>query len=219
MSLKNSQRSAVDEEAMVTDETRITRYGKLMALLSTLWEEAPRASGASTNSSWLSGNSTSERREGGSESTLTGVSRPERSSGEANRRVGVAGRLPWPRPSQGRPISSKLDAKEKAEPESSAHRRLAEALVKADQPAENLLAVGVQLLQLLFDQRCVLQRALLDQTLSKHDEPVNALCVQRDLHLETLQAGGRTERGSSSVSHTSMLSLVPSNSSLWLVKY
>lgn len=40
---------------------------------------------------------------------------------------------------------------------SSAHRRLAEALVEADQPAENLLAVRVQLLQLFLYQGCVLR--------------------------------------------------------------
>lgn len=67
-----------------------------------------------------------------------------------------------------------------------AHRRLAEALVEADQSAEDLLAVRVQLLQLVLDQSGVLRRALLDQTLSKHYQSVNALCVQGDLLLETL---------------------------------
>lgn len=43
-----------------------------------------------------------------------------------------------------------------------AHRRLAEALVEADQSAENFLAVRVQLLQLILYQRCILWRALLD---------------------------------------------------------
>lgn len=55
----------------------------------------------------------------GKESTLTGVSLPDRSSGEVSRWVGVAGRLPWLRPSQGRPISSKLDSKENVTPEGS----------------------------------------------------------------------------------------------------
>lgn len=47
------------------------------------------------------------------------------------------------------------------------HWGLAEALVEADQSAENLLAVGVQLLQLVFNQRRILRGAFLDQTLSK----------------------------------------------------
>lgn len=69
----------------------------------------------------------------------------------------------------------------------SAHRRLAETLVEADQPAENLLAVGVQLLQLLLDERRVQRRALLDQALSEDDEPVDAFGVQGDLLLEALR--------------------------------
>lgn len=68
-----------------------------------------------------------------------------------------------------------------------AHRGLTQTLVKADQSAENLLAVGVQLLQLVFYQRCILQCALLDQTLSKHYQPINALCVHGDFLLEALQ--------------------------------
>lgn len=68
-----------------------------------------------------------------------------------------------------------------------AHRRLAEALVEADQSAEHLLAVWVQLLQLVLYQHCVLRRALLNQMLSKHDQPVNAFCGQGDVLLETLQ--------------------------------
>lgn len=40
---------------------------------------------------------------------------------------------------------------------SSAHWWLAEALVEADQSAENLLAVRVQLLQLFLYQGCVLR--------------------------------------------------------------
>lgn len=67
-----------------------------------------------------------------------------------------------------------------------AHRGLAEALVEADQSAENLLAVGVQLFQLVLYQRGVLWRAPLDQTLSKHDQAVDPLRVQGDLLLETL---------------------------------
>lgn len=38
-----------------------------------------------------------------------------------------------------------------------AHRGLAEALVEADQSAENLLAVGVQLFQLVLYQCCILR--------------------------------------------------------------
>lgn len=68
-----------------------------------------------------------------------------------------------------------------------AHRGLAETLVEADQPAENLLAVRVQLLQLVLDERRVLRRAPLDQALSKHDQPVDALGVQSDLLPEALR--------------------------------
>ncbi len=71
-----------------------------------------------------------------------------------------------------------------------AHRGLAETLVEADQSAENLLAVGVQLLKLILYQCCILRWALLDQTFSKHYQPVNALGVQGDLLLETLQEEG-----------------------------
>lgn len=59
--------------------------------------------------------------------------------------------------------------------------------MEADQSAENLLAVRVQLLQLVLDERRVLRRALLDQALSKHDQPVDALGVQRDLLPEALR--------------------------------
>lgn len=72
-----------------------------------------------------------------------------------------------------------------------AHRRLAEALVEADQSAEDLLAVRVQLLQLLLDQHRVLRRAPLDQALAEHDEPVDTLRVQGDFLLETLHGGNR----------------------------
>lgn len=59
--------------------------------------------------------------------------------------------------------------------------------MEADQSAENLLAVRVQLFQLLLDERRVLRRALLDQALSKDDQPVDAFGVQGDLLLEALQ--------------------------------
>lgn len=59
--------------------------------------------------------------------------------------------------------------------------------MEADQSAENVLAVGVQFLQLLLDLLRILRWALLDQTLSKHNQSINALSVQGDLSLETLQ--------------------------------
>lgn len=66
--------------------------------------------------------------------------------------------------------------------------------MEADQSAENLLAVGVQLLQLVLDERRVLRRALLDQALAKHDQPVHALGVESDLLLEALQRQQQQQR-------------------------
>lgn len=59
--------------------------------------------------------------------------------------------------------------------------------MEADQSPENFLAVGVQFLQLLLYIRRILRWALLDQALSKHNQSINALSVQGDLLLETLQ--------------------------------
>lgn len=59
--------------------------------------------------------------------------------------------------------------------------------MEADQSPENFLAVGVQFLQLLLYLRRILRWALLDQALSKHNQSINALSVQGDLLLETLQ--------------------------------
>lgn len=67
--------------------------------------------------------------------------------------------------------------------------------MEADQPAKNLLAVGVQLFQLLLDERRVLRRALLDQALPEDDEPVDAFGVQGDLLLEALQRQQLTRDG------------------------
>lgn len=59
--------------------------------------------------------------------------------------------------------------------------------MEADQSAENLLAVGVQLLQLVLDQHSVQRGALLDQVLPKHDQGVDLVGVQGDFLLEALQ--------------------------------
>lgn len=63
-------------------------------------------------------------------------------------------------------------------------------LVEAGHAAEHLLAVRVQLLQLVLDQRRVQRSALLDQVLPEHDEGVDLVGVEGDLLLEALQTGG-----------------------------
>lgn len=62
-----------------------------------------------------------------------------------------------------------------------------EAVVEASHSAEHLLAVGVQLLQLVLDQRSVQRSALLDQVLPEHDQGVDLVGVQGDFLLEALQ--------------------------------
>ena len=68
-----------------------------------------------------------------------------------------------------------------------------QAVVEARHPAEHLLAVGVQLLQLVLDQHGVQRSTLLDQVLPEHDERVDLVGVQGDLLLEALQAEGNTQ--------------------------
>lgn len=65
-----------------------------------------------------------------------------------------------------------------------------EALVEAGHPPKHLLAVGVQLLQLVLDQNRIQRRTLLDQVLPEHDQSVDLLGVEGDFLLEGLQAGG-----------------------------
>lgn len=62
-----------------------------------------------------------------------------------------------------------------------------QAVVEASHSAEHLLAVGVQLLQLVLDQHGVQRGALLDQVLSKHDQGVDLVGVQGDFLLEALR--------------------------------
>lgn len=62
-----------------------------------------------------------------------------------------------------------------------------EAVVEASHSAEHFLAVGVKLLQLVFDQHGVQRSALLDQVLPEHDEGVDLVGVQSDFLLEALQ--------------------------------
>lgn len=66
-----------------------------------------------------------------------------------------------------------------------------EAVVEASHPAKHLLAVGVQLLQLVLDQHSIQWSALLDQVLSEHDEGVDFVGVEGDLLLEGLQRDTR----------------------------
>ena len=69
-----------------------------------------------------------------------------------------------------------------------------EALVEAGHAPKHLLAVRVQLLQLVLDEHGVQRGAALDQSLPKHDQRVDLIRVQGDLVLERLQGGGE-ERG------------------------
>lgn len=61
-----------------------------------------------------------------------------------------------------------------------------QAVVEASDSTKHFLAVGVQLLQLVLDQRCVQRSALLDQVLPKDDQSVNLVGVQGDFLLEAL---------------------------------
>lgn len=58
--------------------------------------------------------------------------------------------------------------------------------MEASDSTKHFLAVGVQLLQLVLDQRCVQRSALLDQVLPKDDQSVNLVGVQGDFLLEAL---------------------------------
>lgn len=58
--------------------------------------------------------------------------------------------------------------------------------MEACDSAEHLLAVRVQLLQLVLDEHGVQRGALLDQLLSEHDQRIDFIRVQRDLLLERL---------------------------------
>lgn len=61
------------------------------------------------------------------------------------------------------------------------------AVVEASHSAKDLLAVGVQLLQLVLNQRSVQRGTLLDQVLPEHDQGVDFVGVQGDFLLEALQ--------------------------------
>lgn len=73
-----------------------------------------------------------------------------------------------------------------------------EAVVEAGHPAKHLLAVGVQLLQLILYQHGVQRSTLLDQVLPKHDQSIDLIGVQSDLLLEALKEG-RPERERSAI--------------------
>lgn len=62
-----------------------------------------------------------------------------------------------------------------------------EAVVEASHSAKHLLTVGVQLFQLVLDQRCVQWSALLDQVLPENNQGVDLVGVQGDFLFETLQ--------------------------------
>lgn len=65
-----------------------------------------------------------------------------------------------------------------------------EALMEAGHPPKHLLAVGVELLQLVLDQNGIQRSALLDQVLPEHNESVDLVGVQGNLLLEGLQTDG-----------------------------
>lgn len=58
--------------------------------------------------------------------------------------------------------------------------------MEASHPAEHLLAVGVELLQLILDQHSIQWSALLNQVLPKHNQGIDLVGVQGDLLLEGL---------------------------------
>ncbi|KAF3845086.1 hypothetical protein F7725_008249 [Dissostichus mawsoni] len=65
-----------------------------------------------------------------------------------------------------------------------------QAVVEAGHPAEHLLAVRVQLLQLVLHQHGVQRGALLDQVLPEHNQSVDLVGVQSDFLLEALNIKG-----------------------------
>ena len=71
------------------------------------------------------------------------------------------------------------------------HRESCEFLVVSVHPSKDLLAVSLQLLQLLFNHSCVQRFALLDQSFTLSGHQLNLPRVQTDFLLERLRE--RTE--------------------------
>lgn len=67
------------------------------------------------------------------------------------------------------------------------YRQPREFLVVSVDSAEHLLAISLQVLQLLLDDGGVQRFALVDQSLSLPEDQLNLACVQRDLLLEGLR--------------------------------
>lgn len=65
--------------------------------------------------------------------------------------------------------------------------------MEAGDAAEDFLAIPVQLLQLVLDQRGVQRLALLDQLLPENDELIDLVGVQCNFLLETLFRRGESK--------------------------
>lgn len=59
--------------------------------------------------------------------------------------------------------------------------------MEASHSAKHLLAVGVELLQLILNKHSVQRSTLLDQVLPKYDQGIDLVGVQGNLLLKTLQ--------------------------------
>ncbi|TNN68501.1 hypothetical protein EYF80_021286 [Liparis tanakae] len=130
------------------------------------------------------------------ESTLAGVSRPERSARmravvpEAGR-LDVRGREESPHcSSESSPPSSMSSSL--SEPSSSSQS--CEFLVVSVDSSENLLTVSLQLLQLLLDDGRVQRFALLDQSVALSEHQLDLPRVQIDLLLEGLRSTNTQHR-------------------------
>jgi len=59
--------------------------------------------------------------------------------------------------------------------------------MEASHPSKHLLAVGVELFQLILNQHSIKGSTLLNQVLPKHNQSINLVGVKGDLLLEALQ--------------------------------
>lgn len=64
--------------------------------------------------------------------------------------------------------------------------RAGEALVEAAHSAEHFLAVGMQVFELILYKRSIIGSTSLNQTLAKHNQSIDLICVLSYLLLETL---------------------------------
>lgn len=74
----------------------------------------------------------------------------------------------------------------------STYRQAFKLLVVSVNPAKDLLAVPLQLLQLFLNDSCIQRFALFNQTFTLSQGQLNLCCVQNDLLLESLRRKKQT---------------------------